>query len=196
MRYIVLLRGINVGGKNKIKMIELKNMFESLNFKNVRTYIQSGNVIFDYKPTKTVDLANFIEIKISETFGFFVKTIVLMDEELRNIVNNNPYINDPNVELDKLHVVFMLDTPDPKLVLLLDVKKEENEKFLMISREIYLYCPNGYGKTKLNNVMFEKKLKTVATTRNWKTINNIVQLPVILESLESLLVLHSFLKLL
>ena len=176
MRYIALLRGINVGGQKRIKMIDLKSMFESLGFKNVKTYIQSGNVIFDYDTTDTIKLANQIEEKISEIFGFLVKTIIRTDEELRSIVANNPFVKEPNIELDKLHVTFMLDIPDPSTVLLLDVKKEENEKFLIISKEVYLYCPNGYGNTKLTNGMFEKKLKVFATTRNWKTINSIVEI--------------------
>lgn len=174
MKYIALLRGINVGGKNKIKMFELKNMFESLNYKNVRTYIQSGNVIFDNEITDTIKLANSIENKINEMFGLLVKIIIRTDEEFRNIVKNNPFVNEPNIELDKLHVIFMLDKLETDAELLLSIKKEENEKYLINSREIYLYCPNGYGKTKLNNAMFEKKLNTVSTTRNWKTINNII----------------------
>lgn len=174
MKYIALLRGINVGGKNKIKMVELKNMFESLNYKNVRTYIQSGNVIFDYDITDTIKLANSIENKINEMFGLLVKIIIRTDEEFRNIVKNNPFVNESNIELDKLHVIFMLDKLETDAELLLSIKKEENEKYLINSREIYLYCPNGYGKTKLNNAMFEKKLNTVSTTRNWKTINNII----------------------
>lgn len=175
MRYIALLRGINVGTQKRIKMVDLKSMFESLNFKNVKTYIQSGNVIFDYDPSDTIKLADQIERKISETFGFLVKTIIRTDEELRNIVNNNPFVKGPNIEFDKLHVTFMLDKPEPSTVSFLDVKKEETENFLIISREVYLYCPNGYGRTKLTNAMFEKKLKIFATTRNWKTINNIVE---------------------
>ena len=174
MRYVLLLRGINVGGKNKIKMIELKNMFESINFKNLKTYIQSGNVIFDYESIACIKLEDRIEKKISETFGLLVKAIIRTEDEFRKIVNNNPFINESCIEVDKLHVMLMKDVPDPELVLLLDVKKEENEKFVIISKEIYLYCPNGYGKTKLNNNMFEKKLKISATTRNWKTINNII----------------------
>lgn len=173
MRYIAFLRGINVGGQKKIKMIDLKNIFESLDFKNVKTYIQSGNVIFDYYPADSIKLANQIEMKINETFGFLIKTIIRTDEQLRNIVNNNPFMKESNIDIDKLHITFMLDIPEPSTVLRLDVKKEENEKFLIISREVYLYCPNGYGRTKFNNTLFEKKLKTVATTRNWKTINHI-----------------------
>lgn len=176
MRYITLLRGINVSGQKKIKMIDLKNLFESLGFKNVKTYIQSGNVIFDYNHIDIRKLANEIENKISETFGFFVNTIIRTDEELRNIINNNPFLKEPNVEIDNLYVTFILDIPDPRTVMLLEAKKEENEKLVIISNEIYLYCPNGYGRTKLNNVMVEKKLKTVATTRNWKTLNNLLEI--------------------
>lgn len=176
MRYIALLRGINVSGQKKIKMIDLKNLFEALGFKNVKTYIQSGNVIFDYNSIDIEKLANEIEKKISEIFGFFVNIVIRTDEELRNIINNNPLVKDPNVEFDNLYVTFMLDIPDSSSVKLLDEKKEENEKLSIISREIYLYCPNGYGRTKLNNVMIEKKLKTVATTRNWKTINNLLEM--------------------
>lgn len=174
MKYIALLRGINVGGQKKIKMIDLKVMFESLNFKNVKTYIQSGNVSFDFGTTDTIELSNEIEKKISETFGFLVKTIIRTEEELRNIVNNNPFSKQQNIEIEKLYITFMVDIPEPSTVLLLDIKKEENEKFIIISRDIYLYCPNGYGRTKLNNTTFEKKLKTEATTRGLKTINNIL----------------------
>lgn len=175
MKYIVLLRGINVGGKNKIKMSELKNMFESINYKNVKTYIQSGNVSFEYDSGNIINLSNQIEKKIIETFGMYVKTVIRSEEELKNIVNGNPFVNEINIEMDKLHVTFMADIPDPNLVSLLDIKKESNEKFLINSREIYLYCPNGYGRTKLNNGMFEKKLEVMSTTRNWKTINNILR---------------------
>lgn len=174
MRYIAFLRGINVGGQKKIKMTDLKIMFESLNFINVKTYIQSGNVSFDYGTKDTIELANEIEKKISETFGFLVKTIIRTEEELRNVVNNNPLAKQANIEIDKVYITFMVDIPEPSIVLLLDMKKEENEKFTIISREIYLYCPNGYGRTKLNNTMFEKKFKTDATTRGFKTINNIL----------------------
>ena len=176
MRYIALLRGLNVAGQNKIKMIDLKNMLESIGFKHVKTYIQSGNVIFDYENIDTLKLANEIEKKVSETFGVLIKIFIFTKEELGNIVNNNPFVKEPNIELDKLHVTIMLDIPEPNLVLSLDIKKEENEKFTIISREVYLYCPNGYGRTKLTNSMFEKKFKTFATTRNWRTINNLLEM--------------------
>ena len=174
MKYIAFLRGINVGGRNKIKMTTLIKLFELLDFKNVLTYIQSGNVIFNCDTTDTMKLTNQIENSISETFGFLVKVIIRTDDELRTIATNNPFIKDPNIELNKLYVTFMSDTPDRASISFLDTRKGEDEKFIVMKRQIYLYCPNGYGRAKLNNTLIEKKLKNVATTRNWNTITSIV----------------------
>ena len=176
MRYIALLRGINVGGQKRMKMDALKNAFQEMSFKNVKTYVQSGNVIFDYEPRAIRNLSSEIEEKINETFGFSVKVVVRSEDELISIINNNPYIKEDNIELDKLHVTLFLDIPDSGRVSSLDIKKEENEKFLINSQEVYIYCPNGYGNTKLNNAMFERKLKVAATTRNWKTMNNLLEM--------------------
>ena len=92
MVYITLLRGINVGGQKRIKMIDLRNVFESINFRNVKTYLQSGNVIFKDDTTDIIKLTDQIEKKICEVFGFSVKIIIRTDEEFRNIVNNNPFV--------------------------------------------------------------------------------------------------------
>ncbi|MDP4090405.1 MAG: DUF1697 domain-containing protein [Bacillota bacterium] len=171
MRYIALLRGINVSGQRTIKMADLRSMLEALEFKNVKTYVQSGNAAFDYEPADTVKLADVIGDKIAETFGFPVKIIIRTARELEGIVKNNPFLKDTGIDTAKLHITFLSDDPEPDATASLEVKKEENERFLIVSREVYLYCPNGYGNTKLNNALFEKKLKTAATTRNWKTVN-------------------------
>jgi uncharacterized protein (DUF1697 family) len=176
MRYIALLRGINVGGQKSIKMADLKKLFEDLGLINVKTYVQSGNVIFDYDMVEVSVLADKIEEKINQIYGFSVKTIIRTRDEIGEIISNNPFVMEPAIEIDKLHITLMLEVPAPNAVLSLDVKKEENEKFLIISREVYLYCPNGYGNTKLNNALFEKKLKTVATTRNWRIINKLLEM--------------------
>lgn len=176
MRYITFLRGINVGGQRSIKMVDLRNIFESLNFKNVKTYLQSGNVVFDYESSYGIEISNGIEKKINEILGLSVNVIIRTDEELRNIINNNPFVKKHDIEFDKLYVTIMLDKKEPNTIRLLDIKKEENEKFLVTSTEVYLYCPNGYGRTKLSNNMWEKKLNTVATTRNWRTINALFQI--------------------
>lgn len=170
MIYIALLRGINVAGKNKIKMAELKSIFETLNYKNITTYIQSGNVVFSHAPCSTDILTTDIENKINLTLGLTIKLIVITTDEFETIINNNPFLLNPDIEQDKLHLTLLSTKPDPSLVSSLDIKKAPNEKYQITSNAVYLYCPNGYGDTKLTNTNLEKKLKTSATTRNWKTI--------------------------
>lgn len=176
MEYIALLRGINIGRNKRIKMADLVKILESLGFKNVKTYLQSGNVIFEHDSSDILEIAGSIERKISEAFSFSVDVIIRTMDELENIVKGNPFIKEPDIELDKLHVTFLADIPDQKAVLNLDLKVAENEKFEIIGREVYLYCPNGYARTKLKNDVFERKLNTTATTRNWKTTNKLFEL--------------------
>ncbi|MCZ3365796.1 MULTISPECIES: DUF1697 domain-containing protein [Methanobacterium] len=176
MKYIALLRGINIGRNKRIKMADLVKTLESLGFKNVKTYLQSGNVIFEHDSSDIMEIAGSIERKISQTFPFYVDVIIRTKDELENIVKGNPFIKEPDIELDKLHVTFLADIPDQKAVLNLDVNVAENEKFEIIGREVYLYCPNGYSRTKLKNDVFERKLNTTATTRNWKTTNKLFEL--------------------
>ncbi|MFL0267373.1 DUF1697 domain-containing protein [Candidatus Clostridium radicumherbarum] len=175
MKYIAFLRGINVSGKNSIKMAALKAMFQTLGFNNVETYIQSGNVIFEFDACDTVSLEVKIKEEIDKTFGFHVETIVRTMEELINIISNNPLLVEANIEIDKLHVTLLLNKPE-EAIESLNLKKEENEKYIIRGKEIYLYCPNGYGNTKLNNTILEKKLKVAATTRNWKTMNKLLEM--------------------
>ena len=176
MIYLALLRGINVGRNKRIKMVDLVDTFESLGFKNVRTYIQSGNVIFESDSTDAANIATCIERKIKQTFSFSVKVIIRSEHELENVIKSNPFVGDSDVELDKLYVIFLSDVPELKSTLNLDIDKAENEKFEIRGGEVYLYCPNGYARTKLKNDPFEKKLNTAATTRNWKTTNKLLEL--------------------
>ncbi|MFL0246053.1 DUF1697 domain-containing protein [Candidatus Clostridium stratigraminis] len=176
MKYIAFLRGINVSGRNSIKMAALKAMFESLCFNKVETYIQSGNVIFEFKACDTVSLEVKIKEEISKIFGFHVETMVRTIEELINIISNNPLAEEVNIEIDKLHVTLLMNEPEEAIIDSLVLKKEENEKYIIRGKEIYLYCPNGYGNTKLNNTILEKKLKVAATTRNWKTMNKLLEM--------------------
>jgi uncharacterized protein (DUF1697 family) len=176
LKYIAFLRGINVGGKNSIKMAALKAMLEALGFNNVETYIQSGNAIFEFETCDTVSLEVKIKEEINKTFGFHVEIIVRTKEELINIISNNPLLSGVNIEIDKLHLTLLLNKPEEAIIESLELKKEENEKYIIRGKEIYLYCPNGYGNTKLNNTILEKKLKVAATTRNWKTMNKLLEM--------------------
>lgn len=172
--YIAILRGINVSGKNKILMQDLIALFESLNFKNVKTYIQSGNVIFDSKSLK--NLETLIQQKIKEQFGFDVPVIVRTVDEITNILKHNPYLKQKNIELDKLHITFLSETPIKENLAKIHTYSFAPDVFEIIGNEVYLHCPNGYGNTKLSNTFFENKLKVTATTRNWKTVNEIIKL--------------------
>ncbi len=169
--YISLLRGVNVGG-HKIKMQELKDLFESLNLKKVKTYIQSGNVIFESsKPLQNIK--EKIEGEIIKSFGFEVPIFIWNLTEFDNIIKNNPYYDE---DLDELYVTFLSNKPVNVPVNEINKKADKSEKFQITEKEIYLILPNGYGRTKLNTNYFEKKLKLFATTRNWKTINKLYAL--------------------
>ncbi|SCG84644.1 putative protein [Methanobacterium congolense] len=157
-------------------MVDLVDTFESLGFKNVITYLQSGNVSFESDSTDAAKIAKCIERKIKQTFSFSVKVIIRSEHELENVIKSNPFVRYSDVELDKLHVIFFSDVPELKSTLNLDMDKVENEKFEIRGGEVYLYCPNGYARTKLKNDLFEKKLNTAATTRNWKTTNKLLEL--------------------
>lgn len=167
--YIAILRGINVSGQKIIKMDALRQLFENSGFSNVRTYIQSGNVLFSSEQTNTSELEQLIASKIEKEFGFQVPVLILTHLELQQIVENNPFLNDETKNPAFLHVTFLASTPVEDTIDQLTAKKAEQEAFFLTQNALYLYCPNGYGNTKLTNNFIESKLKTNATTRNWKT---------------------------
>ena len=167
--YIALLRGINVSGKNIIKMEALRLAMQELAFAHVRTYIQSGNIIFNSKTTNTTTLAKCIKDKITTNFGFNVPVAVFNSAYLNNVINANPFLN-YNQQL--LHVTFLSQIPKQDLVAKINGDFNTDE-FIIIDKHIYIFCPNGYGKTKLTNNFFENKLKLQATTRNWKTLETL-----------------------
>ena len=173
--YISILRGINVGGK-VLKMADLRKMIGKLGFKNVSTYIQSGNVFFQYQIEKPEVLEKLIQDRIKNDFGMDVSVIVLIPDKLKRIINANPFNDDPLKEPQFLHVTFLQTKPgnyDKESIL---SKKSGREEIVFTDEAIYLYCPNGYGNSKLSNNLFENKLKVIATTRNWKTTNELLKL--------------------
>jgi uncharacterized protein (DUF1697 family) len=157
-----------------MRMTDLKRAGEELGFGNVSTYLQSGNVIFDCRRAEAGQLATHIEDKLSEAFGFAINVIIRTQQELERIIETNPLLGSADVARDKLYVTFLADVPDKTVVSKLDVTPGADEKFAIVGKEVFFYCPNGYARTKLNNAAFEKKLKTIATTRNWKTINKLL----------------------
>lgn len=166
--YIAILRGINVSGTKPIKMEALRLTFQKLGFVNVATYIQSGNVVFNSVENNTMQLVDKIAAAIQTDFGFDVPVIVLSAAELQSIFKNNP-LNDGTRDTAFLHVTFLAESPAAFNFSDIEKKKQGNEEIMISGKEFYLYCPHGYGKTKLTNTLLESKLKVAATTRNWKT---------------------------
>jgi uncharacterized protein (DUF1697 family) len=174
--YIAILRGINVGGKRIIKMDALKQLFLNLGFLNIETYIQSGNVIFKSKKQKEDTLANIISAEIKKVFTYDVPTIVKNIDDLKKIIASNPLTKDKSNLVEFLHVTLLATTPTKENIENLIKLKFGDDMFSIIDNAVYLYCPNGYSKTKLTNSFLENKLKVTATTRNWKTCNELLNI--------------------
>jgi uncharacterized protein (DUF1697 family) len=173
---ISILRGINVSGKNMIRMVALKKMYENNGFTDVQTYVQSGNVTFRAENSSPEELQQVIENSIKQEFGFDVPVIVLTVEKLQRIIAGNPFSQDPEKDPAFMHVTFLSAPPawfDPGPIL---AKKTEGEEIVFSREAVYLYCPGGYGNTKLSNQFLENKLGVKATTRNWKTTNQLVRI--------------------
>ena len=166
---VALLRGINVGGKNKLPMKDLATMFVDAGCNDVRTYIQSGNVLFRAEPTLNEDISSLISASILSRFGFRVPVVTRTSRELQEIVQANPFM-EHSAEPDKLHVAFLSEAPDQVKVTALDVNRSVPDEFAVLGSEVYLYCPNGLARTKLTNSYFDSTLSTISTMRNWKTV--------------------------
>ena len=176
--YIAILRGINVSGQRLIKMQDLKLHLEKFEFFNIKTYIQSGNIIFSSNELNTKKIGADVVKCIKANFGFEAPVIIRKAEEWIEVVNNNPFIKQPEIEVDKLHVVFLEKKLEKIYISKVEKKDFTPDEFLFNKKEIYLYCPNGYAKTKLSNNFFEKVLHQKATTRNWKTVNKILEIAI------------------
>lgn len=174
--FISMLRGINVSGHNKIGMADLKYLYESLNFRHVLTYVQSGNVIFDSTIWDVPKLTSIIESAILKSFGLTVPVVIRNNTDFQRIINNNPFLINRNEDPAKFHVTFLLNSPAKSDLIKLPSSPNDNDEFILSGNEIFLFCPNGYGNTKLNNNFFEKKLNTTATTRNWNTVNTLYKM--------------------
>jgi len=174
--YIALLRGVNVSGKRILKMKDLVGVLSPPKYRNVRTYVQSGNLIFEHEGADTKKLAVTIERAIAGGFGIAPSVIIRTDHELGKIVRGNPFITDGEVDPERLYVTFLAERPGAGIPPAVEIRKDKHERFALIGSEVYLYCPNGYGRTKMNNSAFEKAFGVIATTRNWRTTTTLLRL--------------------
>jgi uncharacterized protein (DUF1697 family) len=167
--YVALLRGINVGGSTKVGMDALRRSFEALGYAGAKTYLQSGNVVFDAPAGAASRLAGEIEGRLAQDFGRTIPVLVRTGQDLARLVDHNPFLSGES-DLTKLHVTFLSEEPDPARAARLEAPAGAPDAFPLAGRELYLHCPNGYGRTKLNNAFVERRLGVPATTRNWKTV--------------------------
>lgn len=176
-RYISILRGINVGGKRKMLMTDLKKLYGDLGFSNVVTYIQSGNVIFDLGTKESsIQIADKIEQSISHKYGFEVPVIVRTIPELQQSFKSNPFLISQGVEIERLCLTFLKSLPSEEKLKSLVGLDFHPDKFKIIDKDVFIYYSGKSRDSKLTNNLFEKKLKVSATTRNWKTVRKLVEL--------------------
>ena len=167
--YVALMRGVNVGGHSRVSMQNLKVLFSGLGLSDVATYLQSGNVVFKSTVGDTRQLTRSIENEITDKLAMDVSVILRSGRELEALKESNPFVRRTK-EATQLHVTFLGTEPKPSgLVKLRDVPSS-NDEFIVAGREIFLWCPDGYARTKLNNTFFERQLRVRATTRNWRTV--------------------------
>ena len=165
---ISILRGINVGGHRKISMEQLRECYESLGFNGVRTYIQSGNVVFEHETADPSEIVDRIRGAIKRSFGLDVQVIIRTKEEMLSVIKSMPF---KGLDQSKVHVTFLSEKPEGFPLKEIDAVRDGAERFSFSGREVYLFCPNGYGRSKLSNQFLEKKTEVYATTRNWRTVN-------------------------
>lgn len=172
--YVTLLRGINVGGNSLVAMADLRALLETLKFTDVKTLLQSGNVVFKSKPS--ADLETKLENAISEMAGRPIDCIVCTAIEWENLIAGNPFAKEAKNDPSHLLVMRLKDAPDAKALAALKAAISGPEYFEIKDKNLYLVYPDGIGRSKLTNVLIEKKLGTRGTARNWNTAQKIAAL--------------------
>jgi uncharacterized protein (DUF1697 family) len=172
--FVSLLRAVNVGGRT-VPMGTLREAYESLGFANVQTYIQSGNVVFSTKERSASAVSKRIEAALAHETNLVVRVLLRTGAEMQSIVERNPFpVSAGNAKT--LHVTFLASRPAAARVNAIDRARFAPDEFVLDGREIFGRYPNGYGRTKMNNVFFERALGIDATTRNWNTVCRLAEL--------------------
>jgi uncharacterized protein (DUF1697 family) len=173
--YAALLRAVNVTGRNRVPMAELRVALEALGLEDVVTYVQSGNVVFRSPSGTAAELAAAIARQIDEVFGLRIGVVVRSKAELAKVATSNPFLEQESDPL-KLHVIFLDARPKADAIAELDPGRSPPDRFEVHGREIYLHLSDGMGRTKLTIDYFERRLGVAATARNWKTVLKLVEL--------------------
>lgn len=173
MVYIALLRGINIGPHKRMKMEKLRASCEALGFKNVKTYIQSGNIVCQAGKLSSDAAAKKIGAQIEKDFGFSADVIARTVDEMSQIVTGNPLLKEPGVDVSKLHVVFLSDVPPAEAIKKLEAIVRAPDKGRHKGKEIYFYFPNGVSGSSIWKHNLDRVLGVSGTMRNWRTVNTL-----------------------
>jgi uncharacterized protein (DUF1697 family) len=171
-----MLRGVNVGGHNLIKMEALRTLYESLGLLDAQTYVQSGNVVFRTKERNLAALAKRIEDGIQRDFGFRPGAVLRTTSELRDAIAKNPFAARQDIDPRSLLVTFLSAAPDAESRGNALAIKTFPEELRIDGREVYIYFPNGMGRPKMSWPRIEKALKTFGTGRNWNTVTKLLEI--------------------
>jgi uncharacterized protein (DUF1697 family) len=173
---ICMLRGVNLAGKRKIKMDALKALYESLGLRDVKTLLQSGNVVFRTERRDMVALTKKIESAIERKFGFHSDVILRTSSELRDVIARNPFAKRAGIDASRLLVSFLVSDPGAEARENVMRIKAEPEELRIDGREVYIYFPNGMARPKLSMALVERTLKTSWTGRNWNTVRKLLEM--------------------
>jgi uncharacterized protein (DUF1697 family) len=179
---ISMLRAVNVGGHNKIKMDALRALYESLKLHNPQTYVQSGNVVFRTGEKDLVRLASRIKAGIERDFGISSDVIVRTTAEFRDVIARNPFAARPGIEPNKLIVNFLASEPGAEGREKVVQMKTHPEELRIDGRELYIYFPDGMGRSKLPIAAIERALKTPGTSRNWNSVTKLLEIAAEMEA--------------
>jgi uncharacterized protein (DUF1697 family) len=172
--YIALLRGVNVGG-NALPMDRLRGLCRELGLANARTYVQSGNLVFQAEGT-AAHWSDMLERALVGKTRLPVSVLVRTGAEIAKLVERNPFLREKGIDPARLYVTFLKQTPMKAALAALRAIEAGPDRFEPADRQIYLHCPDGYGRSKLANTVLERVLKTDATTRNWRSVTTLAKM--------------------
>jgi uncharacterized protein (DUF1697 family) len=172
-RVVALLRGINLGSRNRVAMADLRKLFADLGYPDAVTHLQSGNVVFTSRAARPN--ARAIEKRLKDDLGHEIAVVLRTRDELAAVVEGNP-LPESTTDGARFMVSFLADKPDPARVKEIDPDLSAPDRFRVVGREVYMWLPNGLHKSKLSNALWERSFKTVATMRNWNTVTKLLEL--------------------
>jgi uncharacterized protein (DUF1697 family) len=172
--YVALLRGVNVGG-NALSMERLRGLCSKLGLKQVRTYVQSGNLVFEADES-AAHWSDVLERALAGKSRVPISVLVRTGAEMAQVIERNPFAREKGIDPARLHVTFLKRAPAKPALAGLSAIEAGSDRLSPAGREIYLHCPNGYGRSKLSNNVLERVLGVAATTRNWRTVATLAEM--------------------